>query len=60
VQASKLSSITLPGGAKQVTYMGHALYLYSGDEGPGETSYIGAREFGGSWYALTGAGRAVR
>jgi predicted lipoprotein with Yx(FWY)xxD motif len=60
VRASLLSTITLPSGAKQVTYAGHALYLYSGDSGPGETSYVGVRAFGGSWYAINSSGHTVK
>jgi predicted lipoprotein with Yx(FWY)xxD motif len=59
VHASSLSSISLSGGAKQVTYDGHPLYMYSGDTGPGETAYVGERAFGGSWDALTASGHAV-
>jgi predicted lipoprotein with Yx(FWY)xxD motif len=60
VRASLLSTIKLPGGASQVTYAGHPLYLYSADTKPGETSYVGVSEFGGWWYALNAAGSAVR
>lgn len=60
VRASLLSTIRLPGGAMQVTYAGHALYLYTGDRGPGETSYVGERAFGGRWYAIDASGRAVK
>jgi predicted lipoprotein with Yx(FWY)xxD motif len=60
VRASLLSTITLPGGAKQVTYAGHPLYTYSGDSGPGQTFYVGAAQFGGTWYALNAAGGAVK
>ena len=60
VHASLLSSITLPGGIKQVTYAGHALYIYSGDSGPGETSYIGTEVFGGFWYGIDASGHAVK
>ncbi|HEY2631703.1 MAG TPA: hypothetical protein VGI26_04925 [Solirubrobacteraceae bacterium] len=60
VKASLLSTITLHGGAKQVTYAGHPLYLYSGDSGPGQTAYVGEKEFGGSWYAINASGRAVK
>lgn len=60
VRASLLSTIKLPGGATQVTYAGHALYLYTGDSGPGQTSYVGEKAFGGRWYAIDAAGRAVR
>jgi predicted lipoprotein with Yx(FWY)xxD motif len=55
VKASLLSS---HGG--QVTYAGHPLYTYSGDSGPGKTSYVGVKEFGGTWYAINASGGAVR
>jgi predicted lipoprotein with Yx(FWY)xxD motif len=55
IKASLLSS---SGG--QVTYAGHPLYLYSGDSGPGKTSYVGAKQFGGAWYALNASGGAVK
>ena len=60
VRASLLSTIKLPGGARQVAYAGHALYLYAGDRGPGETSYVGETAFGGRWYAIDASGRAVK
>jgi predicted lipoprotein with Yx(FWY)xxD motif len=59
VKASLLSSINLPRGGKQVTYAGHPLYLYAGDSGAAETSYVGVKQFGGSWYAINGSGHAV-
>jgi predicted lipoprotein with Yx(FWY)xxD motif len=60
VKASLLSTITLRSGAKQVTYAGHPLYVYVGDSRPGETSYVGEKEFGGFWYAINTAGHTVR
>jgi predicted lipoprotein with Yx(FWY)xxD motif len=59
IKASKLSTIMLPGGARQVTYYRHPLYTYRGDAHPGETSYVGAFAFGGFWYGLTAKGRAI-
>jgi predicted lipoprotein with Yx(FWY)xxD motif len=59
VKASLLSTIKLPGGASQLTYAGHPLYLYSGEGGPGETGYVGVNAFGGDWDALNAAGQAV-
>jgi predicted lipoprotein with Yx(FWY)xxD motif len=56
IKASLLSTIS----GKQVTYAGHPLYTYSGDSGPGKTSYVGAKQFGGTWYALTASGAAVK
>jgi predicted lipoprotein with Yx(FWY)xxD motif len=60
VHASLLSSIRLSNGTRQVTYAGHPLYLYSGDSGPAETAYVGASQFGGSWYAVNSSGRPVK
>jgi predicted lipoprotein with Yx(FWY)xxD motif len=44
----------------QITYAGHPLYTYSGDSGPGKTSYVGVKAFGGAWYALNASGGAVK
>jgi predicted lipoprotein with Yx(FWY)xxD motif len=60
VKASLLSTTRLPGGKTQATYAGHPLYLYSGDSGPGETSYVGETAFGGRWYAVSASGGAVK
>ena len=60
VKASLLSTITLSGGVKQVTYAGHALYTYSNSSEAGETSYVGVKEFGGSWDALSASGAAIK
>jgi predicted lipoprotein with Yx(FWY)xxD motif len=60
VKASLLGTIKLPGGRKQVTYGGHALYLYSPASGPGETSYIGVKSYGGTWDAVNAAGGLVK
>jgi predicted lipoprotein with Yx(FWY)xxD motif len=60
VHSSMLSTTALPGGKKQVTYAGHPLYLYDGDTGPAETSYVGERAFGGDWDAITASGHAIK
>jgi predicted lipoprotein with Yx(FWY)xxD motif len=54
----KASLLSTSGG--QVTYAGHPLYLYSGDSGPGKTSYVGVKQFGGTWYALNASGGTVK
>jgi predicted lipoprotein with Yx(FWY)xxD motif len=46
-------------GAPQVTYNGHPLYLYEGDEKPGDTDGQGVTAFGAPWYALAPAGNQV-
>jgi predicted lipoprotein with Yx(FWY)xxD motif len=59
LRASLLSSISLPGGGgSQVTYAGHPLYVYTA--APTLTSYVGAKQFGGSWYALNAKGHVVK
>jgi predicted lipoprotein with Yx(FWY)xxD motif len=60
VKASLLSTITLPGGTKQVTYAGRPLYLYVPASERAETSYVGATQFGGRWYAVNAAGKTVK
>jgi predicted lipoprotein with Yx(FWY)xxD motif len=59
VKASLLSSIRMSGGARQVTYGGHALYTYSADS-RGSTAYVGVSAFGGSWYAVSASGHTVK
>jgi predicted lipoprotein with Yx(FWY)xxD motif len=60
VKASLLSTIKLPNGAKQVTYAGHALYRYANSEERGETTYVSAMQFGGTWYAVNAGGGTVK
>jgi predicted lipoprotein with Yx(FWY)xxD motif len=56
VKASLLSTTN----GNQVTYAGHPLYTYSGDSGPGKTSYVGVSSFGGTWYAINASGGTVK
>jgi len=58
VRRSLLGTIRIKGGL-QVTYAGHALYLYSGDSGPGQTSYVRFNAFQGEWKALRSSGALV-
>ena len=60
VRVALLSTIKLPGGGRQGTYAGHPLYRYSAATEKGETGYVGAQQFGGSWYALNAAGGSVK
>ncbi|HYB24596.1 MAG TPA: hypothetical protein VED41_12410 [Solirubrobacteraceae bacterium] len=59
VKSSLLSTIRLANGTRQVTYAGHALYTYVADS-PGSTSYVGAKAFGGYWYAVSASGHTVK
>lgn len=54
--ASRLGTITLPDGSRQVTYAGHPLYSFGGDKQPGEANGNGSSAFGGTWTALKGSG----
>ena len=60
IKSKYLGTITLPGGEKQVTFKKKPLYSYSKDVGPAETSYIGFKEFGGTWYGLSPKGRRIK
>ena len=55
VKASLLSTTS----GRQVTYAGHPLYTYSADSGPGQTDYVGAKQFGGVWHAVNAKGTPV-
>lgn len=46
-------------GATQVTYNRHPLYTYSFDRRAGQTTGQRVSAFGGRWYAVSAAGRAV-
>jgi predicted lipoprotein with Yx(FWY)xxD motif len=50
VSASKLSTITRPGGALQVTFEGMPLYLFSGDTTPTATKGQGVD---GTWFVVS-------
>jgi len=60
VRSSLIGTITIKGGAKQVTYAGHPLYTYTGDASPGETSYVNFSAFGGRWPAVNASGGEVK
>jgi predicted lipoprotein with Yx(FWY)xxD motif len=57
--ASLVGTSTRSDGNQQVTYNGHPLYLYAGDEKAGDTRGQGLTDFGASWYVLTPAGGQV-
>ena len=45
--------------SSQVTYAGHPLYWFSADTKAGDTNGEGLTDFGGAWYAISPAGKAV-
>ena len=44
---------------RQITYNGHPLYYYAGDQNPGQIAGQGLNEFGARWYVLSAAGAAI-
>jgi predicted lipoprotein with Yx(FWY)xxD motif len=57
--ASDLGTVSRGGGAKQVTYMGHPLYYYAADSGPGMTKGQGSNSFGAKWWLVSTSGSAI-
>jgi len=57
--ASQVGTTRRSDGASQVTYNGHPLYLYQGDQQPGDTTGQGSAGFGAPWYALSPAGTEI-
>jgi len=57
--ASMVGTTTRSDGTRQVTYNGHPLYLYIGDQKAGDTNGQAVDAFGAKWYALSAAGSAV-
>jgi predicted lipoprotein with Yx(FWY)xxD motif len=56
---SMVGTTTRSDGNPQVTYNGHPLYLYGGDQNPGDTNGQGLTAFGGGWFAVSPAGNQV-
>ncbi|HET7444015.1 MAG TPA: hypothetical protein VFJ57_05090 [Solirubrobacterales bacterium] len=54
--ASLLGTTERKDGTTQVTYNGHPLYTFAGDQKPGEANGNDIKAFGGEWYALKGNG----
>ena len=57
--ASQVGATKRSDGKPQVTYNGHPLYLYQGDQNPGDTTGQGSTGFGAPWYVLSPAGTEV-
>jgi predicted lipoprotein with Yx(FWY)xxD motif len=58
-KASDLGTIARPGGGKQVTYDGHALYYFAGDSSAGQTSGQGSDSFGAKWWLVAPTGTQI-
>jgi predicted lipoprotein with Yx(FWY)xxD motif len=57
--ASNLGTTARSDGKPQVTYNGHPLYTYTGDQNPGDTNGQGLTAFGAGWFALSPTGVQV-
>ena len=57
--ASLVGTTQRSDGDPQVTYNGHPLYTYEGDQKAGETNGEGSTAFGAGWFALSAAGDQV-
>jgi predicted lipoprotein with Yx(FWY)xxD motif len=58
-KAGKLGTTERSDGTTQVTYAGHPLYLYAGDQKPGDTNGAGLDDYGAEWYPVTPAGETL-
>jgi predicted lipoprotein with Yx(FWY)xxD motif len=58
-EASLVGTTMRSDGTSQVTYNGHPVYRYSGDQKPGDTAGEGLDAFGAEWYVLSPAGDQV-
>jgi predicted lipoprotein with Yx(FWY)xxD motif len=59
VKASLLGTTTRSDGSKQLTYAGHPLYRYAGDQSPGDTNGQGLNQFGGGWDVVSPSGKKI-
>jgi predicted lipoprotein with Yx(FWY)xxD motif len=57
--ASMLGTTMRSDGTREVTYNGHPLYYYAGDQAAGDTNGQGLDQFGAEWYVVSPAGHNV-
>jgi predicted lipoprotein with Yx(FWY)xxD motif len=59
VDAGMIGTTTRADGTMQVTYGGHPLYRYAGDQAPGDTNGQDLDQFGGGWYVVSPSGHKI-
>jgi predicted lipoprotein with Yx(FWY)xxD motif len=59
ISAVQLGTAARGDGTTQVTFEGHPLYYYVGDNKPGDTSGQNLDQFGAKWYVLSSNGEAI-
>jgi predicted lipoprotein with Yx(FWY)xxD motif len=58
-KAKLIATSARPDGPNQVTYNGHPLYLYQGDETPGKVNGQKLNSWGGRWFTVSPAGKQI-
>ena len=58
--ASMIGTTKRSDGTTEVTYNGHPLYYYAGDQQPGDTNGQNLDQFGAEWYVLSPAGKTIK
>jgi hypothetical protein len=59
INGADLGTTKRSNGSEQVTYNGHPLYYYIGDQTPGATSGEGSDGFGARWWLVGPSGNAI-
>jgi predicted lipoprotein with Yx(FWY)xxD motif len=59
VSQALLGIIKRPDGIMQVTYHGHPLYYFIGDNGAGAAKGQGLKAFGAGWYVVSASGSKI-
>jgi predicted lipoprotein with Yx(FWY)xxD motif len=59
VTAAKLGATKRSDGKTALTYVGHPLYTYAGDQKPGDVQGQGLDQFGAEWYVLAPSGHTI-
>jgi predicted lipoprotein with Yx(FWY)xxD motif len=59
LSASKVGTTPRSDGPAEVTYNGHPLYRFAGDQKPGDTNGQDITAFGAAWFALSAGGNKV-
>jgi len=58
-KAAMLGTTSRSDGKPQLTYRGHPLYLFVGDNTPAAANGQGVKAFGGAWFVVSPAGNQV-
>src|SRR5512132_2541270 len=59
VTAAELGTTKRSDGKTEITYAGHPLYTYAGDQKPGAVAGQGLDQFGAEWYVLAPDGHKI-